>query len=1014
VLNDFYAATNGASWTLPGSKWNTSAPLAEWQGVACTGPDVTAIALNGVGLTGTLPSSLSMLLNLTSIQLTENNIMGTLPESWAALVLLRALIMYSNSLSGTLPAAWSALTQLTVVALYGNQLEGSLPASWSALVSLTELVLYNNLFSGTLPAEWSSMTKMRSMYLFDNHLAGGLPASWAAMTQLQLLLLADNYLTGFLPAEWSALTQIITLWLQGNHLHGTLPWTWAAMTAIREFNIRRNAFSGSIPESWATAMRKLVLFDAAGNNLNGSFPVYWLSCAANTTKIDVSYNSLSGVAAGAMAADIIACGKSTASGAAPRLNFCGNKNAINANALQALKENDKGLEADLVIAILFPGYCFATPTNELDATLSTTLSPSRRTLSLTSASETSTHWRSSSGTVTETHEILPIETPTWSQTQSLTRSLLVTPSATAVPQAPPPLLSATAKTATKAAVFVSGIAGPTGASDVQATAALALVPCRARKQAEGSNEDGFGALSPVALDDTAQGVLGGNALLIAGVTAAQLLAVLFFIQCRGRSVPEACEGARFPGLGHFSFSATLLQGTIVSSAQLLSHSSVAMVAAGCAGLAWCALLVGVVVAAVRWLPRRFVRYDYVDATSRYARWRVLLPVGLILPSSVRKAASGLVCAYTTPTALAAVSPFVSPVTLSALFFIPSTASAGTCQAAMWGSCGVHAVMAVVALRFHRNFVERLLHSASLILTVIAHFMTIANDSKSLDTMVVVQAVFAATRSAATLTLFVAETVMQAQAAAVEMTDHPLVLTDPTPLWMVGDGGLRFESTYAAVDKGVEGEKEEEEAEEGEEDHHHLLVLPQRKAFDDDGSNLREGHSIKQPSAENASFVIESGDKKFEDRRRNAEQESDPRLAAERMTFAAPVGPRDMQPQLSQLMRELFPCRAPAADAQQLNRSSLDAGLARLREMQGAAEAAAPREVARSPSAYTAGTRQLPRSPSSLIDPGRMVSVALRSLVQQAVEEQLRRQRAAPERRGSERRTNTFREFNEEW
>ena len=70
ALNDLYQATNGPSWTLPGSLWNTSALITTWQGITCSGNNVSTIMLQDKGLSGTLPASLAVLTDLETLALT--------------------------------------------------------------------------------------------------------------------------------------------------------------------------------------------------------------------------------------------------------------------------------------------------------------------------------------------------------------------------------------------------------------------------------------------------------------------------------------------------------------------------------------------------------------------------------------------------------------------------------------------------------------------------------------------------------------------------------------------------------------------------------------------------------------------------------------------------------------------------------------------------------------------------------------------------------------------------------
>jgi hypothetical protein len=249
------------------------------------------------------------------------------------------------------------------------------------------------------------------------------------------------------------------------------------------------------------------------------------------------------------------------------------------------------------------------------------------------------------------------------------------------------------------------------------------------------------------------------------------------------TVAEACEVARFPGLGPVGLTASLLQGTAVSSVALLaSASSSGLVAAGLAGLLWCAALIAAVAIAMLRLPRRFVRYRFTDSQSAFSRWRHLLPCGLVLPSVVRKSCSKLVAGCAKPTLAAALAQFVSPVALASLFFIPPTASAAGCQAALWASCCTHVAAAafIFVNRPHRCLTAAVLEVISLLMTAVGHVLTAAGAP--LNGFLVLQSAFVIARSAIMLGLEAAENRMQCSAASLQADAE----------WTIGDGGAAFE------------------------------------------------------------------------------------------------------------------------------------------------------------------------------------------------------------------------------
>ena len=137
TLDALYDATGGADW-LTDTNWLTDAPLGDWHGVTVDEEGrVTALELSGNGLTGRIPSPLS-LTGLTTLDLSDNSLIGGIPSSLSQLTNLRVLDLSSNGLHVQVPATLSELTSLTVLDLSDNELPGSI--AWLAgFESLVEL-----------------------------------------------------------------------------------------------------------------------------------------------------------------------------------------------------------------------------------------------------------------------------------------------------------------------------------------------------------------------------------------------------------------------------------------------------------------------------------------------------------------------------------------------------------------------------------------------------------------------------------------------------------------------------------------------------------------------------------------------------------------------------------------------------------------------------------------------------------------------------------------------------------
>lgn len=102
-------------------------PTGSWAGIVCDVNDrVVDISLESSGLTGSLPSSVGALAELTR------------------------LVLASNSIGGSIPSGIGNLDKLAVLDIQSNSLTGSLPVSLANLATLTELLVMDNLLTGSL------------------------------------------------------------------------------------------------------------------------------------------------------------------------------------------------------------------------------------------------------------------------------------------------------------------------------------------------------------------------------------------------------------------------------------------------------------------------------------------------------------------------------------------------------------------------------------------------------------------------------------------------------------------------------------------------------------------------------------------------------------------------------------------------------------------------------------------------------------------------------------------------
>ncbi len=178
TLVSFYTATGGPTWTNK-TGWSnnaTNCDVCNWFGVVCDGAGrVKALNLGFNNLTGTLPSSMTGLTNLSKINMYSNNFaIANLPTFLNSFPLLEYVDLGANKYNGTIPASYSTLPNIRTLYLDNNTLSGTLP---SALINTPLLVLWlnNNNFTGCIPNSWNAFcTRNTTIRLEQNT---GLPGN---------------------------------------------------------------------------------------------------------------------------------------------------------------------------------------------------------------------------------------------------------------------------------------------------------------------------------------------------------------------------------------------------------------------------------------------------------------------------------------------------------------------------------------------------------------------------------------------------------------------------------------------------------------------------------------------------------------------------------------------------------------------------------------------------------------------------------------------------------------------
>ncbi|CAI5498103.1 unnamed protein product [Closterium sp. Naga37s-1] len=207
---------------------------------------------------------------VTQLDLTNRRLTGSLPGTIGVFVDLQYFYMDSNSLSGSLPSTFSKLISLKEFNANHNELSGPLPEHIGALTALQQLRLQENQLEGPFPSSFTQLTALTSCEIYNNQITGPLPDALGSVSKLLAFRANNNLISGPLPSTLTTMTTLSYLELQNNNLSGPLPSNLGTITTLKTLNLAHNAFSGSLPKQWTTP--DIYMIDISDNHLSGTIP----------------------------------------------------------------------------------------------------------------------------------------------------------------------------------------------------------------------------------------------------------------------------------------------------------------------------------------------------------------------------------------------------------------------------------------------------------------------------------------------------------------------------------------------------------------------------------------------------------------------------------------------------------------------------------------------------------------------------------------------------------------------
>ncbi|PRP87384.1 putative LRR receptor-like serine/threonine-protein kinase [Planoprotostelium fungivorum] len=293
ALTDLYTLTGGPQWT-DSLGWSlpitNSAQYCSFSNVICDRYGrVLSISFYGNNLIGSLSESFGDMTHLTLLTIVQNfELTGSIPSSVSKLVNMLYVDLSNNGFTGSIPSGFGAMKNVQYVYLNNNELSGSIPMALSGMSDIKELNLNSNQLSGKIPDFIYNMTKLEAINLYKNRLTGAVP-NVTHCYNLRTMWVFSNLLDEPLSESICLATQLSDFQFHTNAIPGTIPaclWYMPKMQTVFGSN---NKLTGEIPELNAVQLTRIYL----GQNLfSGPFPpVYGL---VNLQTLSMAFNFFHG------------------------------------------------------------------------------------------------------------------------------------------------------------------------------------------------------------------------------------------------------------------------------------------------------------------------------------------------------------------------------------------------------------------------------------------------------------------------------------------------------------------------------------------------------------------------------------------------------------------------------------------------------------------------------------------------------------------------------------------------
>ena len=265
-----------------------------WKRLMQNATALKELFLDGVDMSSIRPSSLSLLMNLSStlvtLDLKSARLEGNLANGILCLPYLRRLSLSNNfQLQGQLP---KCNTSLSILELSNTSFSGELPGSIGGLKFLTHLDLHKSHFQGSIPQSISNLTHLTYLRLSLNNFMGQIPSSLLALPHLTFLDISRNNFSGQIPDVFNQTNKLGELNFAHNNIGGELPSSLSNLVHLTSLDLSWNNFIRHVPDVFGELV-KLEILSLASNNFTGQLP-FSLFDLTQLSSLDCSFNKLEG------------------------------------------------------------------------------------------------------------------------------------------------------------------------------------------------------------------------------------------------------------------------------------------------------------------------------------------------------------------------------------------------------------------------------------------------------------------------------------------------------------------------------------------------------------------------------------------------------------------------------------------------------------------------------------------------------------------------------------------------